>query len=176
MEVHANSFIQIDLVVCSTRVDVHYPTIRPSLVAGKDAFVEWPLASNAKDAEELTRLAKEKNVKTIVGLQGRVSPIYLKIKQVLESGKIGKVVSSSIALTGGINSRDSVPEGLAYFFNSKIGGNMFTIYGGHRKSFTSPANAHEEEFLKRTSLSIRLPELRPRAHKAHRIPPQRHPP
>jgi hypothetical protein len=30
----------VDLVVCSLRVDKHFLTIKPSIIAGKDIFVE----------------------------------------------------------------------------------------------------------------------------------------
>lgn len=33
---------KVDLVVCNTRVDVHYETIKPSLLKGKDVYCEWP--------------------------------------------------------------------------------------------------------------------------------------
>lgn len=47
------------------------------------AFVEWPLASNMAQNEELVKLAKSKNVKTIVGLQTRADPLVIKIKQLV---------------------------------------------------------------------------------------------
>ncbi|RYP43852.1 hypothetical protein DL768_009632 [Monosporascus sp. mg162] len=40
----------VQLVICSTRVDKHYETSLPSVKAGKDVFVEWPLAENAVKA------------------------------------------------------------------------------------------------------------------------------
>jgi len=86
----------IDLVVCSVRVDRHLATIGPSLRAGKDVFVEWPLGKSAKDARELLRLKNEGKVKTgVVGLQGRQAPVVKKLKKLIEGGNIGKVLSSS---------------------------------------------------------------------------------
>lgn len=122
----------VQLVVCVTRVDKHYETIKPSIVAGKDVFVEWPLADNIERIRELAALAKEKNVQTTVGLQGRVAPPYLKIKEILESGQIGKVLSSELKAYGGTISRDVIPTGLKYFTERKVGGNPFTIGFGHR--------------------------------------------
>ncbi len=119
------------MVVCSTRVDTHYKTIRPSIEAGKDVFVEWPLASNMQQAEKLASLAKDKGVKTMVGLQGRVSPVYLKVKDLVQGGKIGKILSSSMTLSGGTSSRDSTGEGLSYFFDRSVGGNFLSIIVGH---------------------------------------------
>ncbi|MCJ1460292.1 transcription regulator gal80 [Mycoblastus sanguinarius] len=68
----------------TTRVDVQHETIKPSLMKGKNVYCEWPLASDLKEAEELDALAKEKNVRTIIGLQGELSPIVLKAKSLIE--------------------------------------------------------------------------------------------
>jgi predicted dehydrogenase len=79
----------VELVVCSVRVDKHYDALMPALKAGKHAFCEWPLAKDAAQAEELIKVAKEKGVKTLVGLQAGVSPTLLKLKQIISEGKIG---------------------------------------------------------------------------------------
>lgn len=121
----------IDLVACTTRVDVHYETIKPSVEAGKNVFVEWPLAENATRARELAEAAKKSGSKTIVGLQGRVAPPILKLKQLVRDGTIGKVVSSDFtAFTPG-GGGDSMSEGLAYFLDKKVGGNPVTIAFAH---------------------------------------------
>ena len=100
--------------------------------AGKAAFVEWPLGANVQQAEELTALAKAKGSQTIVGLQGRLSPVFLKVKELLASGKIGKLLSSSvIASSGALGTVDSVSESLAFFFDRSIGGNFLSIHFGH---------------------------------------------
>lgn len=121
--------LQVDLVVCSTRVDLHYETIKPSIEQGKDVYVEWPLASNLSQAQELATLAKQKGVKTMIGLQGRVAPIVNKIKSVVEQGAIGAVLSSSIFVAFG--SRDSMESSFKYSTQKAIGGNMVTIIFGH---------------------------------------------
>ena len=86
-----------------------------------------------KEAQELSALAKEKGIKTVVGLQGRVSPFVQRIKSVVEEGRIGKILSSSITACGGSSTRDSLPERLGYFTQKSVGGNMVTIGFGHRK-------------------------------------------
>lgn len=117
--------------MCSVRVDNHYKTTRPSIEAGKNVFVEWPLASNIEDAIELATLAKQKGVKTMVALEGRVSPIYLKVRALLKENKIGKVLNSSVVASGGTKSRDSVAEGIKYFFDRRVGGNLLPINFAH---------------------------------------------
>ncbi|KAF1979735.1 NAD-binding Rossmann fold oxidoreductase family protein [Bimuria novae-zelandiae CBS 107.79] len=120
----------VDLIVCATRVDKHYECLVPALKAGKDVFCEWPLASNAAQAEEMLALAKEKGVRTLVGLQAGVSPAMRKMKSVIEEGKIGEVVSAVFHGTptffGG-----SVWEGHGYQQERSVGGNLVSIYGVH---------------------------------------------
>lgn len=123
----------IDLVVCTTRVDVHYDTIKPSIQAGKAVFVEWPLAENVIRAEELASLAYQSGSQTIIGLQARVSPAVVKLKAILQGGSMGKVLSSSVQAFTPLGGRTSISQGLGYFFDKKIGGNPITIAFGHSK-------------------------------------------
>jgi len=119
----------IDLVVCCTRVDIHFPTVEPSLRAGKAIFVEWPLTESLAKAIELTKGEKIPN--SIIGLQGRVSPITLRIKGILAAGTIGKVLSSDVRSFGSLLPRDTLPEALTYFADRKVGGNPINIENGH---------------------------------------------
>jgi len=86
----------VDIVAVSVNVPLHYALIRPALEAGKDVFSEWPLARNLKEAEELTALAQAKGVRTMVGLQARQNPSILKAKEIVESGKLGKILGTTM--------------------------------------------------------------------------------
>lgn len=121
----------IDLVVCCTRVDVHYSTILPSIQAGKAVFVEWPLAHDLEHATKLAEAAKKSGARTMINVQGRVAPPILRMRQVVESGCIGKVVSSEVRASGGVTDRQTLPQFLDYFLDRSIGGNIFTIGFGH---------------------------------------------
>ncbi|UKZ74532.1 hypothetical protein TrVFT333_002202 [Trichoderma virens FT-333] len=118
-------------VLCSTRVDKHYESIKPSIAAGKAAFVEWPLASNISQVRELAELAKEKRIKSLVGLQGCVTAPGVAVRELLEQGLIGKVLSSEVKARGGTGDRDAVPESLRYFTRLEMGGNAITVGFGH---------------------------------------------
>lgn len=121
----------IDLVVCSVRVDRHLETIAPSLKAGKDVYVEWPLGKSAAEAREILRLQKEGGGKrAIVGLQGREAPSVKKLKEVIESGRIGKVLSSTWAAQGSHLGPTGL-EAFAYMGDKPVGGNIVTIHFGH---------------------------------------------
>ncbi|KAG4410591.1 hypothetical protein IFR04_016277 [Cadophora malorum] len=122
----------VDLVVVSIVVTHHYAVAKPALLAGKDVFVEWPLAVTTAEAEELTTIAEENNCKTIVGLQARASPLVLKIKEIVQSGKIGKILSSTVV--GQISSLKPFgtwQEGAKYYVDMDSGANGFYVSFGH---------------------------------------------
>jgi len=126
----------VDLVVCSTRVDRHFYPIKASIEAGKAIFVEWPLEASLSLAREMTDLAKKNNIPTIVGLQGSFGPEVGKLKQVIESGRIGEVVSSSwMANLGNAGGRER--KAVRYFIDRKVGGNVMSIGVGHSMEFLS---------------------------------------
>ncbi|KAJ6092403.1 hypothetical protein N7467_004372 [Penicillium canescens] len=121
----------IDLVVCATRVDRHYKSILPSLKAGKDVFVEWPLGASLKEAKELLDVAKENNVKlTAVGLQGRFDAIVETLKGVLTEGRIGKVLSTTITSQGLIAGQTEL-ESQTYLVDRESGGSLLSIPALH---------------------------------------------
>ncbi|ROT36470.1 oxidoreductase family protein [Sodiomyces alkalinus F11] len=122
----------IDLVVCITRVDIHFPTIAPSLRAGKPVYVEWPLTDNLPRALELERLSdKTAWESSILGLQGRVDPVVLKLASLLREGRIGKVLSSDVRAWDAMLPRDQVPQVVEYLSQRKVGGNRVTIAYAH---------------------------------------------
>jgi predicted dehydrogenase len=121
-------------VVTSVRVDRHFRTVKPSIIAGKTVYVEWPLEKNLEIAKEMASLAASHNSKTIVGLQGSFAPIVQKMKQTIESGAIGKILSSTLvaALSNG-GAAES--KNIRYFLQREVGGNLMTIHTPHTLEF-----------------------------------------
>lgn len=120
----------VDIVAVSIKVPSHYEPARQAVEAGKDVFCEWPLGRNLAEAEELTRLAKEKGVKTVVGLQARQSPAIIKAKEIVASGKLGKILGTTMfghSLAFGA----VMPENLTYSLPIEAGANSLTIPFGH---------------------------------------------
>ncbi|KAL5603996.1 hypothetical protein FOVSG1_006746 [Fusarium oxysporum f. sp. vasinfectum] len=121
----------IDLVICSTRVDNHYKTILPSIKAGKDIYLEWPLAHDLEHSQELVEASRESGSKTIAGLQGRSAPALVKIQDLINRNRIGKGFSAEVRASGAAVSPGALPARLKYFTDFGIGGNVFTIFFGH---------------------------------------------
>ena len=64
-----------DAVVIATPVGTHYTLAKAALEAGKHVFVEKPLASSAKEAEELVELAEKNDLRLMVGHTEKVDAI-----------------------------------------------------------------------------------------------------
>lgn len=85
----------VDLVVVSVKTPDHKMALAPAIEKGKDVFVEWPLGNGLEEAKELAGMAREKGVRTMVGMQGWQIPEVKKVKEVIQAGRIGRVLSST---------------------------------------------------------------------------------
>ena len=88
----------IDAVAVVVRVPNHYQLTRDALEAGKHVYTEWPLGANLAEARELADLAQSKGVQTMVGLQARAAPAILHMKELVEEGYVGQVMSCHVSL------------------------------------------------------------------------------
>lgn len=133
----------VDLVVCVTRVDLHAGVIEPSVAAGKAVLCEWPLAQSGDVAARLVEEARRAGTldRTVIGTQGRVSPLAATIRGLIDGGRIGKVLSAEVRAFGG-TPRDSVPPGWDYTLRREVGGNMYTIILGHGRCPTCLLKNH----------------------------------
>ncbi|KAK9438365.1 NAD(P)-binding domain protein [Metarhizium brunneum] len=121
----------IDLVVVCVRVQRHLELVKPALLNRKNVFVEWPLAANLDEVEYLTKLGKESGVQAVVGLQSRAAPITLKLKNIVASGQIGRILSSNVLASSSQLGMDTWPQDGLYYLDMNSGGNEFYIIFGH---------------------------------------------
>jgi len=68
-----------------------------ALRAGYDVFCEKPMALSTEEAEEMIKVSKETGKLLTVGQCLRFWPMYVKIKELLDSKKYGKVISAEFA-------------------------------------------------------------------------------
>jgi predicted dehydrogenase len=126
---------EVDLVSVVTRVDSHYSAAEPSIRAGKAVYVEWPLTESLERSVALLGDSKEHET-SIIGLQARLSPVTTKVKELLASDRIGKVLSSEVRgfSTTGLGKRPGtlLTGGMEDMFTQRaIGGNFVTILYAH---------------------------------------------
>ena len=120
---------EIDAVAVVVRVPTHYETTKAAIEAGKHVYTEWPLGRTTAEAIELTALAKAKGVQTSVGLQSRVSPALLYIKDLIDTGYVGEVLACHVS-----THRDGPlerPSSRTWQRDITLGANPLTIANGH---------------------------------------------
>ena len=81
----------ITSVAIATPAKTHYKLVKEALIAKKNVFVEKPLCLKYSDGKNLLLLSKKNNVKLMVGHLMLYHPAYLKMKESIKKGKIGKV-------------------------------------------------------------------------------------
>jgi predicted dehydrogenase len=120
---------EIDAVAVVVRVPSHYEPTKAAIEAGKHVYTEWPLGRTTSEAEELSALARAKGVQTAVGLQSRVSPALMYIKEQIESGYVGEVLSCCVTtMRDGALERHS---SRTWQRDASLGANTLTIANGH---------------------------------------------
>ncbi len=120
---------EIDAVAVVVRVPSHYEPTKAAIEAGKHVFTEWPLGRNTAEAEELAALARDRGVQTAIGLQSRVSPALLYVKELVETGYVGEVLSCSVTtMRDGALER---PSSRTWQRDVSLGAHTLTIANGH---------------------------------------------
>ena len=75
--------------------------------AGKPVYVEKPMAISYGECEEMNRVSFETGIPLLVAYYRRSLPYYLKIKEIIDSGEIGKVISANIRFHAPATPQDS---------------------------------------------------------------------
>jgi predicted dehydrogenase len=88
-EILSNDNIQA-VVVASSAV-THYDLAKRALEAGKDVFVEKPLALSYRDAAEVVELAERRQRILMVGHLMLYHPVSQQLRQLIQSGELGEV-------------------------------------------------------------------------------------
>src|SRR5207302_3594669 len=89
---------EIDAVAVVVRVPSHYEPTKAALAAGKHVYCEWPLGKTTAEAIELASLARERGLATAVGLQARVNPAIMHLKELVQSGYVGEMLAVHVSL------------------------------------------------------------------------------
>ncbi|MGE3954091.1 MAG: Gfo/Idh/MocA family protein [Parachlamydiales bacterium] len=79
----------ITRVAIATPSATHYSLAKRALLAGKDVFVEKPLALSVKEGEELIQLAEERGRILMVGHILRYHPAYVRLQELVKEGAVG---------------------------------------------------------------------------------------
>jgi predicted dehydrogenase len=82
---------ELDAVVVATHVPSHAAVATRVLAAGKHCFVEKPLAQSVAEAEQVVAAAREAGRVLMVGHLLEYHPGVQKLKEIADSGELGKI-------------------------------------------------------------------------------------
>jgi predicted dehydrogenase len=120
---------EIDAVAVVVRVPSHYEPTKAALDAGKHVYCEWPLGRTTAEAEELARLAERKRLITAVGLQARVNPALMQMREQIAAGFVGDIMAVHVSMIRhGVLTR---PTHRTWQRDAELGANTLTIANGH---------------------------------------------
>ncbi|PPR05196.1 hypothetical protein CVT24_010296 [Panaeolus cyanescens] len=129
----------VDLVVVSVKTLLHKEVSIPVFETGlkKRVFLEWPIGRGMSETLDVANAAKKHGFTPIVGLQARCSGVVQKIKSLLDSGVIGRVISSRFIFVVPREARiwtpyANVDNGRRYSLEKKNGATPLMIAGGHQ--------------------------------------------
>lgn len=113
----------IDAVYIATPPFVHQKQILMCLKAGKHVLCEKPLMKTSEEARVCFELAKQKGLLLMEATKGVFTPTFLKIKELVEDGALGKIswVEASYCYNGGFDEMHWVKK------QSLAGGGMYDV-------------------------------------------------
>lgn len=86
---------EVNAVYIATPPDSHETYTLKILESGKPVYVEKPMARNAAEAQRMVDSAKGSGSKLSIAHYRRAQPKFIKIKELIASGTIGKITSAS---------------------------------------------------------------------------------
>jgi len=81
----------LDAVVIATPDHWHTPIVLDAVAAGKDVYIEKPMTYCIEEGPKIIEAAKRTNRMVQAGSQWVSAPMHIKAKEIVQSGKIGKV-------------------------------------------------------------------------------------
>lgn len=82
---------EIDAIVITSSARSHYGLAKAALEHGKHVFVEKPLALRVTEGEELVLLARERDLRLMVGHLLLYHPAVRRLKAYIDSGELGEI-------------------------------------------------------------------------------------
>lgn len=97
-------------VVIATPAETHYTIAKRALSAGKDVFVEKPLALTYEEGATLVRIAEESKTILMVGHVLEYHPAIIRMMQLVQAGELGSVryISSNRLNLGKVRREENI--------------------------------------------------------------------
>ena len=144
----------IDAVIIATPLHNHFEIAAAAIKAGKHVYLEKTMTYNADQSLALVKLVQQHPKQILqVGHQYRYTPLYFKVKELIDKGYLGKVTQIDCRWDRNWNWRRAVPQG---YTDRQVNWRMYKEYSGglpaellsHQVDFINWAfNTHPDEIL-----------------------------
>jgi predicted dehydrogenase len=144
----------IDAVIIATPLHNHYEIAAAAIKAGKHVYLEKTMTYDADQSLALVKLMQQHPKQILqVGHQYRYTPLYFKVKEMIDKGYLGKVTQIDCRWDRNWNWRRAVPAG---YTDQQVNWRMYKEYSGglpaellsHQVDFINWAfNTHPDEIL-----------------------------
>jgi predicted dehydrogenase len=132
----------IDAVVIAVPLSLHYPIASDALKAGKHIYLEKTMTHNSQQALTLVKLAKKYDNQVLqVGHQYRYTPLYFKVKELIQKDYLGKVTQIDCRWDRNASWRRPVPNG---YTDKQINWRMYKEYSG---GLAAELLSHQIDFI-----------------------------
>ena len=113
---------EVDAVYIATPPDSHANYAIEAMNAGKPVYVEKPMARHYSECLEMLKVSEQTGVPLWVAYYRRTLPAYLKAKELVETGAIGKPLMVNIKLYKEAAERKQKPEEMHWHVFPEIAG------------------------------------------------------
>ena len=127
---------EINAIYIATPPDSHAELTLKAAKAGKAVYVEKPMANNTEECEAMIQACLEANVPLFVAYYRRTLPGFLKVKELIENGTIGKIRAVNIEMYKPISEWDLKNADTNWRVDPEIaGGGYFHDLASHELDF-----------------------------------------
>ena len=124
---------EVNAVYIATPPSSHATYAIMAMKAGKPVYIEKPMAASYEDCTRINRISKETGVPCFVAYYRRYLPYFLKVKELVRQGAIGKVMNVQIRFAQPANELDSSKTNQPWRLNAEVaGGGYFYDLAPHQ--------------------------------------------
>lgn len=124
----------VNAIYVATPPSSHATFAIMAMHAGKPVYVEKPLAAHYDDCARVNRISEQTGIPCFVAYYRRYLPYFLKVKEILDSGTIGKIINVQVRYADSPRDLDYThPENLPWRLQADIaGGGYFYDLAPHQ--------------------------------------------
>lgn len=120
----------VDAVDIALPIDLNFEVTKAALEAGKHVFLEKPLAANMEEAKQMLLFPEQYNRIMMVAENFRYRKVFIRLKEILDSGRIGKAYAAQWNVFYGVTI-ESEYAATKWRQNHKYPGGFITDGGVH---------------------------------------------